>query len=577
VSENADLQRIVQVGRSVLSRFALTIAGDLRQTGLIRSLTSSESIFELPSELQRFKPLMDKEYKVDWVGWKHDGSKYDDTGICPFCTVNLSGEYESEKKTFTASYTSSNVKNIIEMLSYFDAVKDFMDDAKKEKLEQCIKKTEDEPEIQLWVKRFYLELKFLVERLTSVMEFNSYQVRSEDISRLDDQLRKLVIDVSDLEIFNNRKVTDLIEFVNQKISVVLSETDSLKRDIGDLKGLIDSSKRRAITDMNDFLATAGINYKIEIADESEGVAKTILKYVSKTDDLIDVDNINLHLSWGERNAFALVLFMHWALSQDPDIIILDDPISSFDSNKKYAIINRLFSSVKNSFFKKTVLMLTHDLQPIIDCLVNNKPRSESVSACFLQCKDGVISEQEITGDDVKPLPKLLADSAGNEELNIVHRVASLRKLFEHIPSSNPAQDQAYDLLSCLLHGRTKPTRKDGTELSDEQITSGEEFIAGYIMDFKYTHYSTNVFTRDSLLKIFNEETNSYSRLQVFRVLLEALDLRSKIEDPLLKYIDEQFHVENDYMFDLDFMKYDIVPDFVIPKCCEHLRKERLIS
>jgi len=313
-------------------------------------------------------------------------------------------------------------------------------------------------------------------------------------------------------------------------------------------------------------------------DESDDVAKTILKYISKTEEPIEVEDITLHLSWGERNAFALVLFMHYALSQDPDLIILDDPISSFDSNKKYAILNRLFSSSKSkTFYKRTVLMLTHDLQPIIDCLVNNKPRSESVYACFLQCKDGVISEQEICGDDIKSLPKLLADSAKNEDLNIVHRVASLRKLIEHIPDSDSAQDSAYDLLSCLLHGREKPMRKDSVELTSEQIKSGEEFIRKYIKDFKYTHYATNAFTRDNLLKLFNEETNSYFRLQVFRVLLDILNLRHKIDDPLLKYIDEQLHVENDYMFGLDSMKYDIVPDFVIPKCCECLKKEKLIS
>ena len=74
-----------------------------------------------------------------------------------------------------------------------------------------------------------------------------------------------------------------------------------------------------------------------------------------------------------------------------------------------------------------------------------------------------------------------------------------------------------------------------------------------------------------------DETNSYYRLQAFRVLLAVLNLRSKIsDDTLMKYIDEQFHVENDYMFTLDFVKYDTVPDFVILKCLEFLRKESLI-
>ncbi|GAH84463.1 unnamed protein product, partial [marine sediment metagenome] len=138
--------------------------------------------------------------------------------------------------------------------------------------------------------------------------------------------------------------------------------------------------------------------------------------------------------------------MHYALSQDPDLIILDDPISSFDSNKKYAILNRLFSSSKSkTFYTRTVLMLTHDLQPIIDCLVNDKPRRELVSACFLQCKEGVISEQEITPDDVQSLPKLLMQTSKNEALNIVHRVASLRRLLEYITDDDTSQELAYHI------------------------------------------------------------------------------------------------------------------------------------
>jgi wobble nucleotide-excising tRNase len=55
-----------------------------------------------------------------------------------------------------------------------------------------------------------------------------------------------------------------------------------------------------------------------------------------------IENAKQNLSFGERNAFALVLFMFDMLRRNVDLIILDDPISSFDKNKKFAIINRLF-------------------------------------------------------------------------------------------------------------------------------------------------------------------------------------------------------------------------------------------
>lgn len=578
VSENADIQQIISVGRYVLSKFSVTLSGDLRQSGTIRSLVQSESLFKLPENLAKFKPLMEKDYTVNWVGWKHDGSKYDDNGICPFCTSVLGEEYESEKSTFTASYTKSNVKNIIEMLSYFDDVEQFMDESAKVTLHQCIKGLKGEDDIQFWVRAFYNELDFLVKKIAKLEDFNSYQVRSEDISRLDDQLRELAIDISHLRIFNSKRVNDAVDSVNRSIEAVRSETESLKRDIGQLASLIGSARKNAIADINNFLLTAGISYSFEIVDESESVARTILRYISKTKDPVEVSDINIHLSWGERNAFALVLFMHFALSQDPDLIILDDPISSFDSNKKYAIMNRLFSSKRDSFYGKTVLMLTHDLQPIIDFIKVNKPTGASVSAYYLQNKSGVISEQEISDSDIKSFPKLLAEDSRNQDLNIVHRVASLRKLLEHTPTDDDAPTFAYNMLSCLLHGKPEPESVNGTKLTSDETKSGAELIKQYITDFDYGDYSTKVFTKDNLLRSFNEEKNSYVRLQVFRVLVAVLDIRSKIDDdPLLKYIDEQFHVENDYMFSLDFMKYDIVPEFVIPKCLEFLKKEHLIS
>lgn len=578
VSQNEDLQKIVSVGRIVREKFPVTASGVLREGGVFKSLVQSSSPYELPKELARFQPLMEKDYTVNWVGWKHEGSKYDGNDICPFCTLDLDAEYKNQKKTFTESYAKSDVKNRIEMLSYFHSIEEFMEESAKDKLHKCIQGLQNEDETKLWVSKFYFELDFLLNGITRLEEFNSDRVRRDDISKLDEQLTQLTIDMSNLKIFNNKRVEDSIESVNQRIKDLQRETESLKSEIGELTSLLFSACKNTVADINVFLFTAGINYSFDIIPEYEGVSKTILKYNSKTNDPVEVKDIKVHLSWGERNAFALVLFMHEALSKKPDLIILDDPISSFDSNKKYAIISRLFSSKRASFNEKTVLMLTHDLQPIIDFIKVNKPKGVSVSAYYLQNKSGVISEQEISDVDIKSFPKLLEAESKNKELNIVHRVASLRKLLEYTPNDDKALEYARITLSCLLHGESEPERLNGTKLTNAEVESVEKIIEDYITDFSYSDYLTKVFTKDSLLESFKEEKNTYVRLQVFRVLVGVLGLRTRIDDdPLLKYIDEQFHVENDYMFGLDLMKYDIVPDFVIPKCIEFLKKERLIS
>ena len=122
-------------------------------------------------------------------------------------------------------------------------------------------------------------------------------------------------------------------------------------------------------DINNFLESAGITYQVGINLDENGQAIVTLQYIYNK-KLVEVDKIRKHLSWGERNAFSLVLFMFYAISENAKLIVLDDPISSFDTNKKYAIIHRMFSKqsgiLRSSFYNKTVLLLTLDFEPIFD-------------------------------------------------------------------------------------------------------------------------------------------------------------------------------------------------------------------
>lgn len=573
-----DLSILLSTGQMVLSKFSKTKTNDLKNTGLIKNLTSADSIFRLPEKIKKFKPLMEKDYNAEWVGWKNDGIKYDDNGICPFCTTILDNDYDTEKALFIESYSKSNVKSIKDMLSYFDSVKDFMDPDKYATMVKCLRDSDNEEELRLWVTRFYLDLEYLLNKIRSVLDFNSYTVRSEDISKLDTQLKTLMIDNSNLQIFNNSKTIQIIDSINKKIDTIVRQTEDLKKEIGLLKGLVGSSIKKSISDINEFLDMSGISYHLEIHYEKENDTKAVLKYINRTAKEIPVDNIKLHLSWGERNAFALVLFMHYAFSKKADLIILDDPISSFDSTKKYAIINRLFSNStkRKSLYKSTVLMLTHDFQPIIDFIVNEMPNGGSASAYFMNNKSGVVSEIEIVKDDIKSLTIILSENAASPNKNIVHRITCLRKLLEYSIMDHQ-QTMAYNLLSCLLKGKSSPTYKNDSPIDITNISEGERCIKNYISDFQYLNYYNLYFTRDCLIELYKAESNNYYKLQVFRVLLSIDDLRTKIEDPLLKYIDEQFHVENDYIFYLNFDKYDIVPEFVIPKCNEFLKKENILT
>ncbi len=195
-----NLGDLFRVGESVLQKFSLTKTGDLKKVGLMKNLTNSKSIFTLPEKIKKFQPLMSKEYKIDWVGWKNDGGKFDDNDICPFCANELETDYQAEKKVFSDSYSKSGVKSIIEMMGFFDSVKEYMNSAKIEILYKCIRELQDEAVISLWIKKFYGELDFLIDKVKNVIKFNSFVAQKDDISKLEEQLKKLKIDDSALEL-----------------------------------------------------------------------------------------------------------------------------------------------------------------------------------------------------------------------------------------------------------------------------------------------------------------------------------------------------------------------------------------
>ena len=185
----------------------------------------------------------------------------------------------------------------------------------------------------------------------------------------------------------------------------------MKEHFGELGGLIGSATKRTVRDINSFLQITDINYELESKVLDETFTRAVLRYKSRSGAAVPVENIKLNLSWGKRNAFALVLFMHYALSQEPGLVILDDPISSFDANKKFAIISRLFENTRSrkTVYRSTVLLLTHDLQPVIDFVVAGKPHNHYTVATYLRNNSGVISGVPIAADDVRPVPVILSE------------------------------------------------------------------------------------------------------------------------------------------------------------------------
>lgn len=552
----------------------------VKRNPAFKSIIQKENMYEIQKALNKYTDfLSDTEKNIAWVDWKTKGFEYDNKKKCPFCAEKLTEDYNDEKQKFSETYTKANIKNLNDVRENIEQMKKYLKEQKYDKLMECIKTNVDEDEIELIFQKFMIEVNFLISKFQKIQEFDSYKIKNNDIGTLGERVKSLKISKQELDYFESTNVQNIIDDINNKVDNILKEITVLQSEVAKINTFIESEIRNSKSDINSFLKTAGFNYEFDIEVNDEKNSRTVLIYKGEKD--INVENIDEHLSWGERNAFALVLFMYYSLNQKSDLIILDDPISSFDSNKKYAIINRLFENRKDqkSLYGKDVLMLTHDFEPIIDFIINNKPNSGHAIAKYIKNTKGIINEKEINKEkDIISILELCYKYAISD-INVISRINFLRKYIEHINFEKMEEKNiAYDILSSIIHGKLKPTKKINRdkeiELTEEEINKGETYIKGFIKDFNYKNIVEEKYTKESLLNQFFEESNNYIKSQIFRTYLEITDERDDIEDDnLLKFIDEIYHIENDYIFSLDLIVFDTIPDYIMTKIEAYMKNE----
>ena len=376
-----------------------------------------------------------------------------------------------------------------------------------------------------------------------------------------------------------------METINAEIDSLLKQVGALKGEIAKYNKYVQDKVSDRKKDINDFLKIAGFKYTFDVEINGENNARALLKFVVPGNEApSDVQSPGMHLSWGEKHAFALVLFMFDAISRNAEPVILDDPISSFDSNKKYAIINRLFKTGdrENSLYRRTVLMLTHDFEPVIDYVQVGAGRQDAtaISATYLENINGRLRCTPIQRNaDLMSSVVLLKELAQDGSVDIAARIGCLRKFIEHQHRHPREESEAYNVLSSLIHGRMEPSwDSDGTDkLTDEHKSKGLAFIKEYIPDFDY-RFVLERCTSDNLMERYSREQSSYVKMLILRLYVDqdgpARERLRNANDVLRKYVDETYHIENDYLYSLDVRRFNIVPDHYVADADQFVADER---
>ncbi|MDD4035742.1 MAG: hypothetical protein PHS45_00195, partial [Bacilli bacterium] len=229
----------------------------------------------------------------------------------------------------------------------------------------------------------------------------------------------------------------------------------------------------------------------------------------------------------------------------------------------FAITHYLFNQT-NCLKDKTVLMRTHDLEPIIDML---KVREYPFVQCFyITNENGTVTENVILEQDVTSIIDVTKNCFTNLNLKIINRLIHFRRYLE----LNNEYDFEYNMVSSLLKGKQIPRYKNNMNRIDRDFTP-EEFnntqskIQSFINEFDYNTIWNTISCRSDMKQLYLDSDNNYEKIEIFRIMLKTFGLLN-VNPVIEQFINEAFHIENTYIFQLDPYAYNLVPSYIVDMC-----------
>lgn len=241
--------------------------------------------------------------------------------------------------------------------------------------------------------------------------------------------------------------------------------------------------------------------------------------------------------------------MFEAINTKNPLVVLDDPISSYDYDKRYGILYALFSK-EGSCFKKnlsscTVLVMTHDFLVVSDLIRIPGQNMKQVSGKFLSCdRGGVLHAQDLGKEALTPytqmLYKQIAEAADKPE---IIQLVIIRQLCEQLwksPGDGRTREAVtFDLLSNIIHGHDAEAEMERSGQTQRDCRK-VEICQNYVI------------VRQMLLR---DESLGGSHI-------------------MKRFADETCHLGGSYLYQLDGRAYDQVPFYVVEWCDEVAARAR---
>lgn len=554
---NENIDAVITDLEELSNSFGKSSSGYSKSGAIHKGIGNGNKLENIPESVISYKNYLQSSANVKWLKWQIGGKEFlDISNECPYCVSPTTEEKKESIKSIEKEYDSKAIEHLNSILRILNSLSlYFSDDTNyKFKILTTNKSSISEEEVQ-----FLIEVKshidILRKKLHSLKSISFFSFK--DVDKVIDVLKDYKIKIEFITHLNSPKTNEIVGKINDALDQLIQKATEIQKNIGIHKCNIKNTIKIYSKQINSFLLYAGYKYTVDIEDDNEQY-RMKLKH---TDSPSSLKNGDQYLSYGERNAFSLVLFMYDTIRSNPDLIILDDPISSFDRNKKYAILDTLFRgniSLKN----RTVLLLTHDFEPVIDMIYTLSTKFPNAKAAFLELNNGKINEIDIKKSDIITFNEVCKSNLDDDCDDII-KLIYLRRRYEALGEKGCA----YQLISNILHKREQFLWVDHTgerNMSDQEISDATLAIKEFIGNFNHSIFFARVTKDIDLISVYKNAKNNYEKLQLFRII--HIDSKIHESDIIAKFIKETFHIENEYLMQLNPNKYQTTPTYIIKEC-----------
>lgn len=558
---------------------------------IIKAYKSGSPIEPIPAFLKPVVKGFSGTEKAAWLKWHKSHPTIGDEALCPYCgtknapTMEKCREYDDEHSNDAVSQwekIATAYENHSHSLSrHYSAL-----------LGSIVKSSKAPDDSQLReLELFSASVKTALDAISSIRD--SLDKESNiDAMQLVNELAEESAALDTCKLFLQTKdgiQTDegkALRWIHDSIERIRSTQAELEVICNSLIEQVRNNIAGHENEINEFLDECGYPYRIDIeCNIPSSEAKILLK---PKDNSLEVTNPTRALSYGEQNALALILFMHEAIKMPNGVFVLDDPISSFDFDKRYGVLYALFSSKSRLFsdnFKgKTVVVMTHDMLVVSDLIGIQVPgvKTREVNGNYLSMDRA--GKLTCTALDIQALvpytQQLYKEILRSKTRPRIFGYVRIRQYCELLRRGSKERKTKYawtfSLLSDLIHGRDRQAtlnyhkNYDKWESADEtKVAMCENLVkqlTGWKIDFwKEIDYYSNCM--EHLVGLYeNDSLTSDDKLLIVRLMLERDNTLASDSGIMKRFADEACHIGGSYLYQLDTKKYDQVPFYVIDWC-----------